>query len=406
MPIKIMLGLACLLFFGFNLAAQTPAKGEVYLGIDNLKTDNYQILRGKRVALVTNHTGCDRNGIPDIDLLFKAEGVKLVKLFSPEHGIRGTEDGSIANEVDEKTGLPIISLYGKNKIPTADNLVDVDGLVFDIQDIGTRFYTYIGTLAYVMRAARANQKEVIVLDRPNPIGGVKVEGTIPPDSLTDQLTAIYPIPTRHGMTVGELARLFNEAFGIGCKLTVVPLRGWKRSMYWDETGLVWINPSPNMKTLTGAILYPGPGCLETTNLSMGRGTDTPFEIYGAPWLKGAELAQRMNDYQLPGIRFVPWEFTPGRKNFKYFNELCHGIKAVVFDREALDGYLTGLYLASTIWEMHPGQYKFLPGFKILMGCPETEHWIQAGVPPVEIQARKAHALNQFLKLRLKYLLYD
>lgn len=406
MPVKIIPWLACLMFFSINLAAQSPKKGEVYLGIDNLKADHYSPLQGKRVALVTNHTGRDRNGISDIDLLFEAAGVTLVKLFSPEHGIRGTEDGSIANEVDEKTGLPIISLYGKNKIPTAENLADVDVLVFDIQDIGTRFYTYIGTLAYVMRAARANQMEVIVLDRPNPIGGVKVEGTIPPDSLTDQLTSIYPVPTRHGMTVGELARLFNEAFGIGCKLTVVPLRGWKRSLYWDETGLAWINPSPNMKTLTGAILYPGPGCLETTNLSMGRGTDTPFEIYGAPWLNGVELARRMNSYPLPGIRFVPWQFTPGRKNFKYFNELCHGIKAVVFDREALDSYLTGLYLARTIWEMHPDQYKFLPGFKILMGCAETARWIQSGVSPEEIKSRKADALNQFLQLRQKYLLYD
>jgi uncharacterized protein YbbC (DUF1343 family) len=407
MPVKLFLWFACfILLIGSSLTAQPVKKGKVFLGIDSLKADHFKILAGKRVALVTNHTGRDRNGISDIDLLFEAKSFRLIKLFCPEHGIRGTEDGTIANEVDAKTGLPIISLYGKHKIPTAENLVDVDVLVFDIQDIGTRFYTYIGTLAYVMRAAKANHKEVVVLDRPNPIGGLKVEGTIPPDSLTDQLTAIYPIPTQHGMTIGELAHLFNLEYGIGCELTVIPMRGWKRAMFWDDTGIVWINPSPNMKTLVGAILYPGLGCLETTNLSMGRGTDTPFEIYGAPWLDGPKLAQKMNGYELPGIRFVPWQFTPGRSNFKYFNELCHGVKVVVFDRENFDGYLTGLHLAKTIWEMHPEKYKFLAGFKILMGCAETEHWIQSGVPPEEIKTRKTPALKNFLALREKYLLYD
>lgn len=408
MQVKICWMISIILFvaMSWGCASQLMQKGEVYLGIDNLKADHFKILTGKRVGLVTNHTGRDRNGISDIDLLFAAKNFKLVKLFSPEHGIRGTEDGAISNELDQQTGLPIISLYGKNKIPSAANLADLDVLVFDIQDIGTRFYTYIGTMAYVMRAAKASNKEVVVLDRPNPIGGLKVEGTIPPDSLSDKFTSIYPIPTRHGMTVGELANLFNTEFGIGCKLTVIPMRGWKRAMYWEDSGIVWINPSPNMKTVTGAILYPGLGCLETTNLSMGRGTDVPFEIYGAPWIDGPRLAQNMNSYGLPGIRFVPWQFTPGRKYFKYFNKKCHGIKVVLFDREKLDGYLTGLYLAKTIWEMHPAEYEFLAGFKILMGCAETEQWIRSGVAPEEINSRKAPALKKFKAIRKKYLLYD
>lgn len=390
----------------YSCSQTSIPKGQVQLGIDVLKADNFKILEGKRIALITNHTGCDRNCISDIDLLYKASNVNLVKLFSPEHGIRGTGDGIISNEQDETTNLPIFSLYGKTKMPTPESLEDIDLLVFDIQDIGTRFYTYISTMAYVMRAAQMSDKEVVVLDRPNPIGGLKVEGTIPPDSLSNMFTSIFPIPTRHGMTIGELAQMFNREFGINCRLTVVPMQGWKRSMYYDETGIVWIYPSPNMKTLTGAILYPGLGVLETTGISMGRGTDIPFEIYGAPWINGRKLAIRMDSYGLKGVRFVAWGFTPGRKHFKYYSELCEGVKAIVYDKEAFDGYLTGLYLAKTIWELHPEEYTFTSGFKYLMGCPETEKWIKSGVSPEKIKARKTAALEQFKQLRAKYLMYE
>ncbi|MCI0515147.1 DUF1343 domain-containing protein, partial [candidate division KSB1 bacterium] len=313
-----------------SMAQKYLPRGEVLLGIDVLKAQNYQILAGKRVALVTNHTGYDRDGNSTIELLFHASQVQLVKIFSPEHGIKGVVDGVVSDQTEEITKLPIISLYGKTQEPTAEMLADIELLIFDIQDIGTRYYTYISTLAYIMRAARKYDRQVVVLDRPNPISGENVAGTIPPDSLTGKFTAIFPIPTQHGMTIGELARLFNAEFGIDCQLTVVPMQGWQRSMYFDETGLAWINPSPNMKTLTGAILYPGPGCLETTNLSMGRGTETPFEIYGAPWLNGKALAQKMNSYQLPGIRFVPWQFKPSASQFIYYNELCYGVKAVLY----------------------------------------------------------------------------
>ena len=387
-----------------NRYQQYP-KGQVLLGIDVLKADNFRILEGKNVGLVTNHTGRDRDGKSDIDLLAEAKNVKLVKLFSPEHGIQGICETIVASGFDSMTNLPIISLYGEHKQPTAQMLSDVDVLVFGIQDIGTRFYTYISTMAHIMRAAKEYDKEVVILDRPNPIGGVKVEGTIPPDSLTNRFTAIYPIATQHAMTIGELAGLFNEEFGIGCKLTVVPMKYWKRSMYWDETGIVWINPSPNMKTLTGAILYPGLGILETTNLSMGRGTEIPFEIYGAPWLDGKTLASKMNSYRLKGIRFVPWQFVPMAGRHKYQGQRCNGVKAILYDRIALDCHLTALYMMKTIWEMHPEQYEFLRRFPVHMGCPETEAWIKSGVMPEEIKARKQAALEEFKKKRAKYLLY-
>lgn len=405
-----LLTILCLSLFSLtctdrdNHTHQTP-KGQVLPGINVLKVDNFKILEGKNIGLVTNHTGRDRNGKSDIDILAEAPNVKLVKLFSPEHGIRGTCDSKVADGIDSLTNLPIISLYGKNRQPTAEMLNDLDLLVFDIQDIGTRFYTYISTLAYIMRAAKAIDKEVVVLDRPNPIGGLKVEGTIPSDSLTNKFTAIYPIATRHGMTIGELAKMFNEEFGIGCRLTVVPMKNWSRSMYWDETGLAWRNPSPNMKTLTGAILYPGLGILETTNLSMGRGTEIPFEIYGAPWLNGETLAVKLNSFGLKGIRFVPWQFVPLARWHKYRGQRCYGVKAVVYDRRTLDSYLTALYMIKTIWELHPDQYKFSGGFSIQMGCAETESWIKAGIAPEEIKAGKLPALEEFKKKRVKYLIY-
>lgn len=380
--------------------------GQVQLGIDVLVANHYDLLHGKKVALVTNHTGRNRDGYSDIDLFFDSPEVQLVKLFSPEHGLRGKLDGNISNEVDEKTGLPIYSLFGKNKKPSSDALADIDVIVFDIQDIGTRFYTYIGTMVHIMQAAQENDKEIIVLDRPNPINGITVNGTIPPSEVTgNRLTSIYPIPTRHGMTVGELARMFNDEFGIGCQLTVVPMKNWSREMFWDETGIVWVNPSPNMKTLTGAILYPGLGLLETTNLSMGRGTDIPFEIFGAPWLDGETLAKKMNALNLLGIRFVPWSFIPDRKPFKYQGEICRGVKAVLYNRNIYDGYLTGLYMAGIIHDMYPDDYEFLSGFKVSMGCPETEEWLKNGIDPNEIKQRKAAAMAEFMETRSKYLLY-
>src|SRR5256714_1997264 len=305
----------------------TPPK--VLTGIDVLERDGFKQLAGMRVGLVTNHTGRDRAGRTTIDVLHKAPGVKLVALFSPEHGIRGLADEKISDSKDEQTGLPIYSLYGETRRPRPEQLKDLDALVFDIQDIGTRFYTYISTVGLVMEEAAKSHLPVFVLDRPDPIGGVEVEGPIA-DADKLSFTAYHTIPVRHGMTIGELAQLFNQERHVGCDLHVIKMEGWERAMWLDETNLTWVNPSPNMRSLTEASLYPGIGLLETTNVSVGRGTDTPFEVVGAPWIDGQQLAAYLNSRRTAGVRFVPVRFTPQSSVFK--NEECGGVNVIITDR--------------------------------------------------------------------------
>src|SRR6185503_9221092 len=261
---------------------------KVLTGIDVLERDGFKQLAGLRIGLITNHTGRNREGRQTIDVLNKAPGVRLVALFSPEHGIRGLADDKISDSKDEATGLPIYSLYGETRRPKAEQLKDLDALVYDIQDVGARFYTYISTLGNLLEEAAKLKLPVFVLDRPNPIGGLDVDGPIADN---DKLSFIsyHTIPTRHGLTIGELAQLFNKQRKIGADVRVIKMEGWRRSMWFDETNLTWINPSPNMRSLTEATLYPGVGLLETTNVSVGRGTDTPFEIVGAPWIQGDKL---------------------------------------------------------------------------------------------------------------------
>ncbi|HYK19999.1 MAG TPA: exo-beta-N-acetylmuramidase NamZ domain-containing protein, partial [Pyrinomonadaceae bacterium] len=280
---------------------------KVLTGIDVLERDNFKPLAGMRLGLVTNHTGRDREGRLTIDVLNKAPGVKLVALFSPEHGIRGLADEKVSDSKDEATGLPIYSLYGETRRPKPDQLKDLDALVYDIQDIGTRFYTYISTLGYILEEASKAKLPVFVLDRPNPIGGVEVEGPIA-DKDKLSFTSYHTIPTRHGLTIGELAQLYNRQRNIGADLRVIKMEGWRRWMWFDETNLTWTNPSPNMRSLTEATLYPGVGLLETTNVSVGRGTDTPFEIVGAPWIQADKFAEYLNERGIPGVRFVPLRF--------------------------------------------------------------------------------------------------
>ncbi len=264
-----------------------PKHEQVRLGIDVLAANKFNLLQGKRVGLITNQTGCDRHGISTAKLLHDAQGVKLVALFSPEHGIAGVLDvNKIGNSTDESLGVPIYSLYGDSRKPTSDELAGIDVLVFDIQDVGTRFYTYIATMGLAMEAAAEAGREFLVLDRPNPIDGISIEGPLR-DAGRESFVAYHPLPVRHGMTVGELARMFAAERKLDVKLTVVPLAGWRRRDYWHDTGLAWINPSPNMRSETAAVLYPGIGLLETTNVSVGRGTDTPFEVLGAPGSKSA-----------------------------------------------------------------------------------------------------------------------
>ena len=406
-PIPFLSGFLCLgLISGALDVAADDARGNVYPGVDVLRERGFEPLRDKRVGLITNHTGLTRDGESTIDVLHNADEVDLVALFSPEHGIRGTADEKVDSGADEKTGLPIHSLYGHTRKPTAEMLDAIDVLVFDIQDIGTRFYTYIGTMAYAMQAAKEHGKTFVVLDRPNPIGGEKVEGFIADESLTGGLTAIYPIPTRHGMTVGELARLFNEHFGIGCELTVVPMKNWQRWMYWDDTGLLWVNPSPNMKTLNGAILYPGPGAAETTWISCGRGTDRPFEMYGAPYMDGPRLVAELNRRNLPGLRFVPYDFTPGAKYHKHAGELCHGVFLILLDRDRVETTRTGLHMVQAMEQLFPEDYKALGGFPTLWGKPELWDLLnEKKMTPETIIEKYRPELDAFLEVRKKYLLY-
>ncbi len=387
-------------------AEKVSVRGNVYPGIDVIAGQSFAPLAGKRVGLITNHTGLTRMNESTIDVLHDAPEVELVALFSPEHGIRGTADEKVDSGMDDKTGLPIHSLYGDTRKPTPEMLEGLDILVFDIQDIGTRFYTYIGTMAMAMEAAREQGKEFLVLDRPNPINGTKVEGFVAAEEVTGVNTAIYPIPTRHGMTVGELARMFNDHFGIGCDLQIVPMKNWERWMHWDDTGLLWEHPSPNMKTLAGAILYPGLGAAETTWLSCGRGTDRPFEMYGAPYMDGEKLAEELNSRNIPGIRFVPYSFTPTAKWHKFQNERCHGVFAIILDRDELNSVYAGLHMVQAMEELFPEDYKELGGFKTSFGKPELWGLLnEENMTPAELIEKYEPESKAFLALREQYLLY-
>jgi len=374
---------------------------EVLTGIDVLERDGFKQLAGMRVGLVTNHTGRNRHGRQTIDVLREAPGVRLVALFSPEHGIRGALDEKVSDSTDEKTGLPIYSLYGESRRPKPEQLKDLDALVFDIQDIGARFYTYISTLGYVMEEAAKARLPLFVLDRPNPINGVEVEGPIA-DADKLSFTSYHTIPVRHGMTVGELARLFNDERKINCDLRVVEMRGWRREMWLDATGLVWVNPSPNMRSLTEATLYPGVGLLETTNLSVGRGTDTPFEVIGAPWLDGQRLALYLNGKNLPGVRFVPVRYTPKASVFK--DEEVSGINIIVTERAEFRPVRTGIEIAAALRHLYPTEWK-VDNYARLLVHAETLEGIKRGDAPDAITRRWQPRLEEFLRARSRALIY-
>lgn len=324
-------------------------------GIDVLERDGFAPLRGRRVGIITNHTGRTRDGRSTVDVLVEAEGVEVVALFAPEHGIRGDKDERIVDGRDEKTGLPVYSLYnpGTGEMryrPRPEQLQGVETLVFDIQDIGARFYTYVGTMGFAMEEAAKLGISFVVLDRPNPITGTRVEGPIA-DTNRLGLTAYRPIPVRHGMTAGELARMFLATHSPAVDLTVVPMEGWQRSMWFEETGQSWIDPSPNMRSPIQATLYPGICLVEATNLSVGRGTDAPFERVGAPWLDGVALAARLNAKRIPGIVFYPRTFTPNAS--KFANQECGGVGFWLINRDVFDAVWAGCELAYEIARAHP-----------------------------------------------------
>ena len=374
----------------------------VWTGLDVLREAGFEPLVGARVGLVTNQTGRARDGATTIDLLAAAPGVELVALFSPEHGIRGVMDGPVSSSRDTRTGLPIHSLYGDTRRPTAEMLQGLDTLVVDLQDVGARFYTYATTMAYLLEAAAARGLRVMVLDRPNPIGGVDVEGPILDESSTG-FTGYFPSPVRHGLTLGELARLFNTERGIGAELEVVAMRGWQRETWFDQTGLRWVDPSPNMRNLHQALLYPGIGAIEGSNLSVGRGTDTPFEQIGAPWIDGPELARELNTRRLPGVRVYPLRFSPSSSRFA--GELCEGVFFIVTDRDAVRPVRLGLEVAAALYRLYGDQFD-LDAVARLLGSRDTLARIRAGDPPWEIAAGWAEGEAAWRRLRVPYLLYD
>jgi uncharacterized protein YbbC (DUF1343 family)/CubicO group peptidase (beta-lactamase class C family) len=321
-------------------------------GIDVLVRRKFADLKGLRIGLITNQTGIDAQRRSTIDLLAAAPDVKLKKLFSPEHGIRGELDQEkIGDTKDKKTGLPVLSLYGERRAPSPEQLADLDALVFDIQDIGCRFYTYIGTMRLCMEAAAKAKKTFYVLDRVNPIGGLAVEGPAVVDE--EKPTATHAIPLRHGMTAGELAAMMNAERAMGCDLKVIPVEGWRRGMLFDQTGLPWINPSPNMRSLNAAQLYPGIGLLEFS-ISVGRGTDSPFEVLGAPYVNDLRLAHELNKLGLPGVQFTPVRFTPTTSVFK--GEACGGVRIAITNRDVLQPVQTGIAIATVLQRLYPKSF--------------------------------------------------
>ena len=381
--------------------ALTPEQSDVLNGIDVLARDGFKELQNLRVGLITNHTGRDRAGRQTIDVLREAPGVKLTALFSPEHGIRGQADEKISDSKDEKTGLPVYSLYGETRRPKPEHLKELDALVFDIQDIGARFYTYMATLGHAMEAAAQARVPVIVLDRPNPIGGADVEGPLA-DADKLSFTAYHRLPVRHGMTLGELARLFNEERKLGCDLRVVKMENWRRGMWLDATGQVWVNPSPNMRSLTEATLYPGVGLLEFTNVSVGRGTDTPFELVGAPWIDGRKLAAYLNGRNLGGVRFVPVRFTPRASVFR--EQECGGVNLIITDRARFRPVRTGLELAVALRRLFPADWK-VEDYRRLLVNDDTLERVRRADEPESIERAWQPALAEFRRARARALLY-
>ena len=399
---------------GYN-EAQSAARhlgarnGSVKTGVDVLEAHNFDVLQAagkkRRVGLLTNQTGVDADGKRTIDVLAHAPGVSLDAIFSPEHGVTGALDTTaIGDSKDSATGVPVYSVYGSTdaaRRPSADVLKTLDAVVVDIQDAGARFYTYETTLGYFLEAAAAAGIELIVLDRPNPINGSFVQGPLS-DAGHETFTNYFPLPVRHGMTLGELAKMFNAEKKIGAKLTVVPMEGWLRGDWYDSTGLDWVNPSPNLRSLTAAALYPGVALIEGTNVSVGRGTDAPFEVVGAPWMKGRDLAAYLNARAISGVRFVPTSFEPTAS--MYQGQKCQGVNLVLLDRNTFDAPELGLELASALKKLYPGDFKIERMADLLVNRAAFDA-LSAGQDPRRIAQDWMDALNEFMKRRTPYLLY-
>lgn len=381
-----------------GLADQTP---KVLNGIDVLRRQGFAPLAGKQIGLVTNQTGLAADGASTIDLLYKSGVCRLVALFSPEHGIRGIVDQSVSTSVDDATGLPIYSLYGETLRPRAEMLRGIDALVYDIQDVGVRFYTYSTTMAYCMEEAARAGIPFYVLDRPNPIGGLVVEGPML-DTDKTSFVGYMPLPIRHGMTLGELARFINSEKKIGADLHVIAMEGWHRGDYLCDTGQLWVNPSPNMRSLLEAVFYPGVCLLEGTNVSVGRGTDRPFEVIGAPWIEPRSLAAALKSERVPGVEFLPLFFTPTASTYQ--GQRCGGVSLLLTDRKAFQPVLTGLTLISALHRLYGDKFEIEKTIRLL-GNQQALNALKRGDAPGKIMNTASPALRDFLSKRQKALIY-
>lgn len=404
----IVLGLVLMGGMAAAIAAKTSQKkvhhrsgGRVLTGIDVLEAEKFAPLRGKHVGLVTNHTGVDGQGRTTIDLLEHAPGVTLVALFSPEHGLAGTMDTKVASSHDAGSGLPVYSLYGDTRRPTDEMLKGIDTLVFDVQDAGVRFYTYTTTMAYCMEEAAKHNIAFYVLDRPNPIGGEIVEGPML-DADQTSFVGYFPLPVRYGLTIGELAQLFNQENHINADLHVIAMRNWHRSYFLDSTGVRWIPPSPALRTTKGAILYPGLEILVNSGISVGRGTETPFEEFGAPWMDGKRVADSLNALRLPGLRFKEYSFIPVTGT--YVGQRCGGVAVRITDRAAVRSMRLGIELAVMLHKLYPQEFN-VPKMQRLTGNAETLRMIESGSSASEIVASWQKNLEAFDLVRRKYFLY-
>ncbi len=402
-----LLGLgSCVLLAGFANHATGHSDSRVFsekarVGIDNAELRNFASLRGKRVGLVTNEAAVDAAGKRTLDILAHAPGIRLVALFSPEHGLNVNRDSAVADSMDASTALPIYSLYGDTRRPTDEMLKNVDVLAFDIQDAGVRFYTYVTTMAYCMEVAAKHHIPFVIFDRPDPLGGENIEGPMLDPGRTS-FTGYFPMPVRYGMTMGELAKMFNAENHIGAKLEIWPLQNWHRGETYDQTGLTWIPPSPNLRTVKALFIYPGLDILQAGGVSVGRGTDTPFEVLGAPWIRGSQLAVDLNKRQIPGVAFKAAKFTPTEAPYK--GQSCEGVRIIITNRETFRSVRMGLEIAESLNRLYPQNLQ-IDKIMFLLGSQSTLDRLKRGDPPADIIAGWSSDLEKFRRMRAKYLLY-
>ena len=371
------------------------------VGLDILEAEKFAPLRGKHVGLITNHTGLDAQGRSTIQALFHAPGVQLVALFSPEHGISGRADEKVASSKDPTTGLPTFSLYDESRRPTDEMLSGIDTLVFDIQDAGVRFYTYTVTMAYCMEEAAKHHISFYVLDRPNLLGGDIIEGPML-DADKTNFVGYMPLPVRYALTIGELAQYFNAENHINCDLHVIAMKNWHRNYFFESTGIRWVPPSPNLRTIKGSLVYPGLEILQSAGVSVGRGTETPFEEFGAPWIDGIAVADELNTKHLAGLHFLDDPFIP--VSGLYAGQRCGGVRVRVTDRAAVRSMRMGLEIAAILHKLYPEHFDYAK-LIALVGNSETIQQLQSGASPEQIVASWAPVLSAYDQTRRKYFLY-